>query len=344
MLKLVRQALTAAVLIAVALRLRRRARVPRTESPQPPPPPAVRSRRVEVALLWTVIAVAVAAALALALMRTPSPRDGDDYTRSMSVEYADETELRPDGRQLAPDAVAETPSAPREPGATSPLAPEPAATGETAVGAASTPVPDPGCARPRRPIDARRVAPDVERYVDRQWLRIERWLRANAPRTYQALAGPGRARTIAVAESQTGLDFPDDLRASLLRHNGSRGPAVFGFLPRAETHLSIRGIRDLWRRMCHEDATITGPDPEREPWNGLMIPFVSFTSPPGGYAAVNSSDGTIGWDDGITGMAPRTRSTRHLLKAVANALEKGARLNGRRPAVRSGTLHWVKAP
>ncbi|NUP78644.1 MAG: hypothetical protein HOV96_13980 [Nonomuraea sp.] len=321
MLKLVRQALTAAVLIAIALRLRRRARLPRPESAPPAPPPARRSRRAEVALLWSIIALAVAATLVLGLMPAFAY---DEPARMATLEYEVESGAITDTLRSAQESEA-------------------APTGAAPTGAAATPVPDPSCASRRRPVDARRVPPDVKRDVDRQWLRIERWLKAKAPRTYRTLGGPGKAYPIAVVESRTGLGFPDDLRASLLRHNGSRGPAVFGFLPRAKIHLSVSGIRDLWRRMCREDRTVTGPDPRREPWNGLMIPIVSFTSPPGGYAVVNSTDGTVGWDDGVTGMAPRIPTTRHLLRRIAYALEHGTPLAGRRPTVTSGTLRWVKA-
>ncbi|MFD2348759.1 hypothetical protein ACFSTC_04110 [Nonomuraea ferruginea] len=74
----------------------------------------------------------------------------------------------------------------------------------------------PGSATPR----VRKPDPKVTRAVNRQWRRIETWLKANAPRSYRTLGKPAKAGTIAVAEAQMGLRFPDDLKASLLRHNG----------------------------------------------------------------------------------------------------------------------------
>ncbi|WP_211370885.1 SMI1/KNR4 family protein, partial [Nonomuraea turkmeniaca] len=203
--------------------------------------------------------------------------------------------------------------------------------------------PDPNCSPARRPITVRPIDPAVKRAVDRQWRRIERWLKANAPRTYRALGGPGRARTIAVAESQMGVDFPDDLRASLLRHNGSRGHSVFGFWFTGAGALTIREIRDTWRWLCSWDRTDLGTDPATEYWNGRMIPFLHFAdrdSEDMEYAVVDSAGGAVGWDDTISGMGPRLPSSDALLRAVADALEQGKEVDGWRPAVKRGVLRW----
>jgi hypothetical protein len=207
---------------------------------------------------------------------------------------------------------------------------------------------DPSCTPARRPVTVRPIDQKVKRAVDRQWRRIERWLRSNAPRTYRALGAPGRAHTIAVAESQMGVDFPDDLRASLLRHNGSRGAAVFGFIQNGGTHLGIRDIRDSWRAMCSWERTDAGTDPRREEWNGRMIPFLRLTGRDSttayavvntAYAVVNSPDGTVGWDDETGGMAPRTGSFHTLLRSVADVLERDE-IGYRRPMVKDGVLTW----
>ena len=44
-----------------------------------------------------------------------------------------------------------------------------------------------------------------------------------------------------------GVDFPDSLRASLLRHNGSRGTGAFGFGAWFDGAVNL-GIRDIQRR------------------------------------------------------------------------------------------------
>jgi hypothetical protein len=58
------------------------------------------------------------------------------------------------------------------------------------------------------------------------WLRIERWLAAKAPLTHASLQAGAGAPAVADAQRRLGLTFPDDLVASLQRHDGcewSRG-------------------------------------------------------------------------------------------------------------------------
>ncbi|MEU1385433.1 MULTISPECIES: hypothetical protein [unclassified Nonomuraea] len=323
MLKLVRQALTAAVLIALAVRLRRRARLPRAEPPPPVPAPARRPRGARTALLWLAIGVVVTLTPAFALMGTSAQRDAQALMRAVTEQQAP-----PAGTEPLEPTVGE-PLTPVEPPA------DPVATARPTPAASAARAPN--CAPRRRPIDPRRVAPDVKRAVDAQWRRIERWLRSNAPRTYRALGAPVRARTIAVAESQMGVDFPDALRASLLRHNGARGAGVLGagvlgFRPGARDHLAVRGIRDAWREMCARRPAGS--------WDGLLIPILSYTAVDGAtaYATVSSADGTVA---GVTGR--RLRSSYTLLRTVADALERGGAIDGRRPVVTGGLLRWKAA-
>ncbi|MCA2226796.1 hypothetical protein LDL49_36930 [Nonomuraea sp. NEAU-L178] len=183
----------------------------------------------------------------------------------------------------------------------------------------------------------------MKRAVDRQWRRVERWLKANAPKTYATLGRPGRARTIAVAEAQMGVDFPDSLRASLLRHNGSRGAGAFGFGASSDgaVNLGIRDIRDTWRTLCAND----GRDPAIEWWSGRTIPFLSFGQREGGdgeYAVVDSIGGKVGWDGTISGMSPRPPSYYALMRTVADSLENRTEFDGWRPTVTRGVLRWEK--
>ncbi|MER6577184.1 hypothetical protein [Nonomuraea sp. NPDC001023] len=317
MLKLVRQALTAAVLIALAVRLRRRARLPRAEPPPSVPAPAPRRRGAGTVLSWLVIGVVVTLTLGFALMGTSVQRGALALVRAVT----EQEEPPPAGREALTPV---TPLTPVEPPA------DPAATAQPTPAASAAQAPN--CAPRRRPIDPRRVAPDVKRAVDAQWRRIERWLRSNAPRTYRTLGGPVRARTIAVAESQMGVDFPDALRASLLRHNGARGAGILGFRPGAGDHLTVRGIRDAWREMCARRPAGS--------WDGLLIPILSYTTADGAtaYATVSSADGTVA---GVT--ARRLRSSYTLLRTVADALERGGTIDGRRPVVTGGLLRWKPA-
>lgn len=319
MLKLVRLALTAAILAAIAVRLRRRARMP-AKRPAPPAPSPRRARSARMVMVWAAIAAIVALTLVAALV----PADEGASQRAFEVRQEALAAVR---RAMVTPSPAPVPT----------LSPAPVPT--------PAEIPDPNCAPAPRPVAVRPIDPKVERAVDRQWVRIERWLKANAPRTYRTLGAPGKARTIAIAESQMGVDFPDDLRVSLLRHNGSRGARAFGFGAwfDAASNLSVREIRDTWRRQCSWDGTDSGPDPSIEPWNGRMIPFLYFADRDGEsaeYAVVDSVGGAVGWDDTIGGMAPRAPSYYALMRAVADALERGEEFDGWRPAVTRGVLRW----
>ncbi|MED7925614.1 hypothetical protein SMD20_15275 [Nonomuraea sp. LP-02] len=321
MLKLVRLALTAAVLTAIAIRLRRRARLPerRTEPARTPRGGSVSNARM--GLVWAGIAALVALVLTLALI--PGETLGVTSASPTPVAGATATQGTP-GVAVPTDT-----SGPLRP-ATTPQATDPAATPTPQVGGSA-------CAPVSRPVEVRPIDPAVRRAVNRQWRRVERWLRANAPRTYRTLAGPGRARTIAVAEAQMGVDLPDDLRASLLRHNGSRGRWAFGlgFWADGSANLGIRQIRDSWRLLCGRSAA--------GGWEGTWIPFLattgSATSAPS-YAVADAVGGGLLWEGADGGMTPRMPSYYVLVRAVADALEQGTPLDGRRPVVVRGVLRW----
>ncbi|MEV4564819.1 SMI1/KNR4 family protein [Nonomuraea sp. NPDC049419] len=320
MLKLVRLALTAAILAAVAVRLRRRARMP-ARPPAPPraaqgpaawwPGRPVRSRPVWP--VWAAVAGVVAVVLVVALL---------PYEDTSGARLQAQRE-----RHSALVAAAQRTVAPPSP------TPEPA------------PTPDPYCSPVTGPVivrgTVRPIDPKVRRAVNRQWRRIERWLKANAPRTYRGLGRPGRARTIAIAEAQMGVHFPDDLRASLLRHDGAAGFG-FGAWFDGASNLSVREIRDTWRHECRLDSTDRGDDPWGELWSGRLIPVLVFAGmeESSAYALVDSADGSVGWDDTISGMGPRRPSYHALMRAVADALEDGKDFDGWRPAVERGVLRW----
>ncbi|MFI6512206.1 SMI1/KNR4 family protein [Streptosporangium sp. NPDC050855] len=220
-----------------------------------------------------------------------------------------------------------------------------------------TPEPDHGPATDAdcRPAPAvprvRPVDPRVTRAVNRQWRRIERWLRTNAPASRRTLGRPARARTIAVAEAQTGLRFPDSLRASLLRHDGTvfvEGVWRFGF--QGDMNLSVREIRDTWRMLCRIDSGDGGEgalsDPRSEWWDGRMIPITADGS--GNHLVVDSVRRDVGGTDHegnmrftVGGIA--IRSYYALLKATADALETGGSIGHMRPRAVDGRLEWEVA-
>ncbi|MEU8379735.1 SMI1/KNR4 family protein [Streptosporangium sp. NPDC048865] len=219
--------------------------------------------------------------------------------------------------------------------------PEPGRTAEAATG-----TPDADC-RPRARVPrVRAIDPRVTRAVNHQWRRIERWLEANAPASRRTLGGPARARTIAVAEAQMGLRFPDDLRASLLRHDGASivaGTWPFGFL--GNSNRGVREIRDTWRRLCAMDAEVEGDgDTRREWWDGRMIPFGADGS--GDHLVIDSVVRDVGETDheGMMSFTPggtRIGSYHRLLRATADALETGGSVGYWRPVAADGELDWT---
>ncbi|MEU4231487.1 SMI1/KNR4 family protein [Nonomuraea sp. NPDC026600] len=321
MLKLVRLALTAAILTAIAVRVRRRAR--RTEpEPGPAGPEPIlgrptradlaryagrgRSRPMAVLFGWGALTAVVFGVFAFMGMPISESEKAPYVNRALK-------QVSESGRVASFAADALTSRLPK-------------------------PVfPDPYCSPVLRPVTVRPLDPKVRRAVDRQWRRIERWLKAKAPRTYATLGRPGRARTIAVAESQMGIDFPDSLRASLLRHNGAKG---FGLGYGAQ--LSTRQIRDAWRLMCREDPTNLELDPGPE-FSGVLIPFQDRYDE--GYGLIDSEAGSLSWDAAQEGMLSTSDLPSYdaLLRATADALEQGGTVDGTRPRVVRGTLRWEPA-
>ncbi|GAA3414244.1 SMI1/KNR4 family protein [Streptosporangium vulgare] len=213
-------------------------------------------------------------------------------------------------------------------------------------------VPDADCRpRPRTPR-VRAIDPKVTRAVNHQWRRVERWLRANAPASLRTLGRPARARTIAVAEAQMGLRFPDDLRASLLRHDGASvvaGTGPFGFL--GNRNHGVREIRDTWRRLCGMDGEVerdgTDDDARTEWWDGRMIPFGSDGS--GDHLVIDSVVRDVGDTDheGVMDFLPGgvpIGSYYRLLRATAHALETGGSIGSWKPVVDGGELYWKVVP
>ncbi|MFI7124064.1 hypothetical protein ACIBQ1_00130 [Nonomuraea sp. NPDC050153] len=308
MLKLVRLALTAAILTAIAVRLRRRSRTP-GKPPAPPAPKAVASRRT--GLAWAVIAGAVALTLAAALIPT-GPQVVSEAQMAVYQAQQSAMSVAMGDRGETPAPVTPTPT----PVTLTPVTPRPVA---------ATPSPGiPAACMLSGQATARPISPRVRAAVNRQWRRIERWLRAYAPRTYASLGAPGRAGTVALAEAQTGLEFPDDLRASLLRHNGVSGPpaARFGF--GGEQMRGVREIRDRWREDCAARAGRGDPI-------GRVLRVGTLTE-------VDADTGQVVAP--AVGPEPIWPSYHGMLRDVADALEKGRPVLGARPTVEDGLLRW----
>ncbi|GAA3473721.1 hypothetical protein [Nonomuraea roseola] len=112
------------------------------------------------------------------------------------------------------------------------------------------------------------------------------------------LVGSGPMRPARPAEM--GSLFPDDLRASLLRHDEVvhlNDIGAFGFL--GNSNASVREIQDTWRQLClidgQDDGTQGFTDPRTEWWDGRMLPFGS--DGVGNHLVVDSVKRDVGGTD-----------------------------------------------
>ncbi|WP_204283448.1 hypothetical protein [Microbispora amethystogenes] len=190
--------------------------------------------------------------------------------------------------------------------------------------------PDPRCvlhpARRGAPA-VRPVSRRVTSGVNRQWRRIERWLKAHAPRTYASLNGPAAPRLVARAEARIGTRLPDSLRASLLRHDGSHGGASFRLPP----YFLMMGTRETvaaWPEACGM---------------GGGVP-VAYADDFGDYLVTDAATGGVGEASPEQSYYQADWSSYYaLLKATADALTRGATADGFRPVVHGGVLDWTSA-
>ncbi|MEV4010051.1 hypothetical protein AB0J35_06115 [Nonomuraea angiospora] len=318
MLKLVRLALTAAILTAIGVRLRRRARMPG----KPPAPPAPKAAgRARMGPVWAAIAGVVALVLGAALIPT-GPQAVSEVRAAVYQAEQSVTAVAMDATGKSPAPVTPTPT----PIAPTPVAPTPVVSTPAAT-ASVPPQGIPAACMPGGPATVRPISPRVRAAVNRQWRRIERWLREHAPRTYASLGAPGRAGTLALAEAQTGLEFPDDLRASLLRHNGMSGPPGARFSFGGEQVRGVREIRDQWRENCA--SRVGRGDPV-----GRLIRV-------GTLIEVDADTGHV--VASMVGPEPIWPSYHAMLRDTADALEKGRPVFGARATVKGGLLRWSDA-
>ncbi|GLX07580.1 SMI1/KNR4 family protein [Microbispora sp. NBRC 16548] len=192
-----------------------------------------------------------------------------------------------------------------------------------------------GCLPPRRTPRVRMPGPRAIAEVNAVWRRVERWLARKAPVTFKRLRPPARPLDIAGSEAAMGLRFPDDLRASLLRHDGA-GSLGFGPAPFYEL-MSAKHIHSEWKMLCD-----IGGDSLGYWWSGDLIPFAYAID--GGNLFVDTRTGKTGEffnEEGLTLEGDVVwPSYLALLKATTRSLETGRPIRGWRPKVVKGELEW----
>ena len=179
--------------------------------------------------------------------------------------------------------------------------------------------------------------------VSESWRRIDAWLAEHAPASLAGLRSPATSEAIARTESLIGMPLPDDLRESLMCHNGEDH---FGSaLPCGQLFPVEEIVVANHRRLENWDRD--EPEMEEIPWWGDgWVPFAGdgvspyfIASHPGmwhghlGFAPHDDGAGFLGWP-----------SLGAWLHHVAEAMERFAQQYAHAvqpPTSRGdGTLNW----
>lgn len=210
------------------------------------------------------------------------------------------------------------------------------------IAGSEVPAPAPRPLREACPTNAPGVEPTVPgaattKRVNAAWLRIERWLAANAPVTYRALGSPAPARDIADAQRHMSVSFPADVVASLRRHDGSDDQRDFSVAPGYQV-LSVEEMIEDWGSICSAVAEV--------PRTGADRRFVPLASDHGDglLVADRTRNGRIGeyTREGGPSFENWPTSFAALLEGTATALETGAPyIDGFFPRVEDGHLGWT---
>lgn len=182
--------------------------------------------------------------------------------------------------------------------------------------------------------------------IDDSWSRIERWLAGNAPLPLDTLNPPATRESL--DELRRTLDFPlpDQLVASLLRHDGSHeDPAGAGHfvLPGGYRLLSVAQIGQFWRRSTdilldsrHRDM-LTGVW-----WHRHWVPFA--VSRPNDALVIDQRAGArhgwIGEHRGMDTYFESWESYSDMLADTVDGLENHLAVAGELPVVINGALAW----
>jgi cell wall assembly regulator SMI1 len=180
--------------------------------------------------------------------------------------------------------------------------------------------------------------------VEQAWDAIDRWMARFAPGSSEAQHPPAEATAVAAAEGELGLAFPDDVRRSLLHHDGQ--PRYCTDFP-GYPLLPVQGILETRRMMMElaaEEDELGRDDSDDCWWHESWLPVAELDSdryvvdlrPGPGY-------GRLGWfprnqEVDFDQVAPTLAAH---LSQVATALTTGGAVDDDVPYVTaSGFLHW----
>ncbi|MFF5449481.1 SMI1/KNR4 family protein [Streptomyces sp. NPDC012888] len=190
--------------------------------------------------------------------------------------------------------------------------------------------------------------------VEDSWSRIEAWLARHAPVSHGRLRPPARPEEIAAAERRLGVAFPDDLRASLLRHDGvelAEGTPVLSYCGPLSGVADIVRSTEFLRAVAENGEADDGELGEDEldeyaywPHHRLLVTLgIGWQSSDGLFLVCRTGPhlGRVGryFDEDAPSFTP-WRSLRHVLADFATALEQGSPFEGRVPLGVEGVLLW----
>ncbi|MHC0433461.1 SMI1/KNR4 family protein [Streptomyces sp. O3] len=201
--------------------------------------------------------------------------------------------------------------------------------------------------------------------VAHSWERIDNWLRQFAPYAYGDLLPPATCEEIAATEERLGLRFPPELVESLMCHNGGDETFCLAGVFRLMSVASIADDRLYQLELAEEVQEDNRAHGNSQPiegqyavWHPMWVPFASSG---GWFLFIDSRaepyQSPVGYRDEL-GEAAVTRKQRQefgenfctpeqmwsslpdLLECLADVLESGGVLAGKRPIVVDGGLEW----
>jgi cell wall assembly regulator SMI1 len=181
--------------------------------------------------------------------------------------------------------------------------------------------------------------------VDESWERIEEWLIAHAPQSWETLNPPASPSAISALEHVLEYSIPGELAGLLMRHDGSGAdwntPQLM--LPGGYGFMSTALIEQVWRlntRLLGEaddPALITGFW-----WHPQWVPFA--VAPSGDVMVVDQrideNQGQIGHHLKDETYFETWDSLASMLADVADGLLQHRQVDGCMPEVADGMLEW----
>lgn len=182
--------------------------------------------------------------------------------------------------------------------------------------------------------------------IDDSWSRIERWLAGNAPLPLDTLNPPAAPESLDELRGTLDFTLPDQLVASLLRHDGSREdpvgtghfvlPGGYRLLPAAQIGQFWRRSTDILRGSRHRDMLIGVW------WHPRWVPFAVSRSTDALVIDQRAGPrrGWIGDHRAATTYFESWESYSDMLADIVDGLENHLAVAGELPAVVNGALTW----